>query len=161
MRKILLWATVAVIVAGGVVSCTTPYEGKEPTPIAFTTIAKGDQSTVTQSDSVVISDVGTWEDTWDRLTAHLINPEPAPEVDFNEYILLAHFMGQKPTSGYEVEFTEVLEGATDISAAIREISPAPECMLAQVITSPYHVIQVPKTEKDVQFTVKEMVRPCT
>lgn len=158
MRKILLWATVAVIVAGGAVSCTTPYE-VQPTPVAFTTIAKGYQSDVTESDSVVINDEATWDTIWDSLTAYLLEPEPAPEVDFNKYILLAHFMGQKPTSGYEVEFTEVLEGATDISAMVKEISPAPECMLAQVITSPYHVIQIPKTEKDVQFTVEGMVRP--
>jgi len=158
MRKILLWATVAVIVAGGAVSCTTPYE-VQPTLVEFTTIAKGYQSAVTESDSVVINDVGTWEDTWDKLTAHLINPEPAPEVDFNKYILLAHFMGQKPTSGYEVEFTEVLEGAA-ISATVREVSPAPECALLQVITAPYHVIQIPKTDKEVKFTVEQEIRPC-
>ena len=144
------------IVAANVVSCTVPYLGE---PIAFTTISKGEQSAVTESESVVISDVGTWEDTWDTLKAHLVNPPAAPDVDFDQYVLLAHFMGQKPSSGYDVEFTEVLEG-DKISAIAKEISPGSGCIVLHVITAPYHVIQIPKTDKEVQFTVQQEVRPC-
>jgi hypothetical protein len=159
MRNILAWIIVAVLVAANVVSCTTPYEGDEPTPVEFATIAKGDQSAVTGSDSVVISDVATWEATWDGLVAHLLQRPPPPEIDFGDYILLAHFMGQRPTSGYEVEFTEVLEG-DKISATVTEISPGSNCTLLQVITAPYLVIQIPKTDKEVQFTVQQESRSC-
>lgn len=158
MRKILLWATVAVIVAGGAVSCTTPYE-VQPTPVEFTTIAKGAQSSATESDSIVITD----EATWASLVANFLQAHPPPPEldwpDFGRCMLLAHFMGERPTSGYEVEFIEVLEG-DEISVTVREVSPAPECTLAQVTTAPYDIIQIPKTDKQVKFTVEDIVRPC-
>jgi outer membrane protein assembly factor BamB len=158
MRKVLLWTTVAVIVAGGAVSClaTQPVE---PTPVEFTTVDKGDQSAVNQSSSKVIKDQETWEATWASLVANLIEHRVPPEIDWGRYILLAHFMGQRPTSGYAVEFTEVLEG-DEISATVKEVSPAPECILAQVITAPYDIIQIPKTDKQVKFTVQQEIQPC-
>jgi len=157
VRKILPWTIVAVIVAAGAVSCLPPPV-VEPTPIEFTTIAKGYYSAVEVPSNEVISDVDTWEDIWDSLVAHFLEPEPAPEVNFEEYILLAHFMGERETSGYEVEFIEVLEG-DEISATVREVSPGPECILPQVITAPYHVIQIPKTDKQVKFTIEEILGP--
>jgi hypothetical protein len=161
MRKIVLCAIVGMILAGGAVSClaTQPVQ---PTPVEFTTIAKGDYSAINQSSSEVIKDQETWAARWAMIQftcPECIERPPPPEIDFGDYILLAHFMGQKSTSGYEVEFTEVLEG-DEISATVKEVSPASGCIVGQVITAPYEVIQIPKTDKQVKFTVQQEIQPC-
>jgi len=155
MRNILPWIIVALIVAASVVSCTVPYE-VQPTPIEFTTIAKGIYSGVNQSSSEVIKDEATWAATWDSIVANQLEPEPIPQVDFNQYILLAHFMGQRPTSGYEVEFTDVLEEDNNISATVREVSPGSNCTVSQVITAPYDVIVIPKTYKPISVAIIDL-----
>lgn len=131
-----------------------------PKTCNFTTITEGERSGFDQPSSKVIQDQTTWEDTWDMIMSSLLDPPPPPQVDFAEYILLAHFMGEKPSSGYHAEFSEVLEGANKITAAVREISPGPECLTRAVMTAPYHVIQIPKTDKYVQFTVEKETHHC-
>jgi hypothetical protein len=159
MRNILPWIITAALVAASIVSCTTPYEEEEPTPVEFTTIARDDQSAVKQASSMVIEDEETWEATWASLVPNLIQRPLPPEIDWGKYVLLAHFMGQKSTNGYEVEFTEVLEG-DKISVRVTEISPGSNCTLLQVITAPYHIVQIPKTDKEVEFILQQEGRRC-
>jgi PrcB C-terminal len=148
-------AVVVVLVRVGPWEATPP-----PESLNFTTITKGEHSGFDQPSSKVIQDQTTWEDTWDTIMSFLLDPPPPPQVDFTNYILLAHFMGQKGSGGYEVEFSRVIEGANKITATVREISPGPECLTPAMMTEPYHVVQIPKTDKYVQFTVEKETHHC-
>jgi len=61
------------------------------------------------------------------------------------------FLGSRPTSGYSVEIVQTREGPNGLVVEYREGSPARDVMTAQVITSPYHLVAVPKSAGEVKF----------
>ena len=54
-----------------------------------------------------------------------------------------------------------MDGLPDgIVADVREVSPAPGCPTADVLTSPYHVVSIPRVERRVDFVRTQEVRDC-
>lgn len=69
----------------------------------------------------------------------------APKVDFEKNNVVALFMGQKNTGGYSISIKGIsIENDTTI-VKIKETMP--EGMAATVITAPYCIAIIPKTDK--------------
>jgi hypothetical protein len=60
-------------------------------------------------------------------------------------------MGSRPTGGFSVEIVSVAERDGGLSIGYRETAPGPGAVAAQVLTSPYHIVAVPKHTGDVRF----------
>ncbi|MCE5299910.1 MAG: protease complex subunit PrcB family protein [Spirochaetia bacterium] len=73
------------------------------------------------------------------------------EVDFSTNMVVAVFMGQKPTAGYSVIILSVEEKEDSVVVTYLERVPAKNAVLAQVITSPYAMKVVAKTSKKIFF----------
>jgi hypothetical protein len=67
-----------------------------------------------------------------------------PIVDFNEKTVVALFMGQKNTGGYSISIESVT--IKDNTAIIQVNETVPEGMAATVMTSPYCIAVIPKSE---------------
>ena len=162
MKNKLLIILVVVIVASTVLVTMVEEADLEPEPgaITFEIIVDAWHGGYSEQISSVIRNEGDWNRLWQEVTATIVPPPSAPEVDFDKYILLAHFMGQRPSGGYAVEFTEVFVEEEKIYVTIQEISPGLECGAVAVITNPYQIIQIPKTEKEIEFIVKEIIKEC-
>jgi hypothetical protein len=112
-----------------------------------TVIDRGIQSRMDQAKQVVVHT----EDEWEQLWREHAGARPRPPVDFSQEMVLAVFLGTRPTAGWGVEIASVArEGQTTV-ARYRETRPAPGTMAAQVVTSPYAIVAVPKTEGPVRF----------
>ena len=61
------------------------------------------------------------------------------------------FLGSRPTAGYSVEIVRTTEQPDGLVVEYREGSPARDMMTAQVITTPYHLVAVPKRTGEVKF----------
>lgn len=121
-------------------------EGKE---VMFETIAKDFYSGQTQKENFVIENEDDFMSLWDK-----IYPEPRPDipdVDFEKYTVIAVFQGQMTTGGYEIRVNKVVEEKNNILVYIEEISPDPQDIVTQALTSPYHIIKMERTEKDIIF----------
>ena len=59
--------------------------------------------------------------------------------------------GQKPTSGYEIEITRIIERDNYMEVFVKEKTPG-YCAADTVITSPFHIVEVEKSDKQVRFT---------
>jgi PrcB C-terminal len=114
--------------------------------IAFTTVAQGTRSEISESRFVVVRTAAEWQKLWKEHDSR-----PAPEVDFSRSIVVGVFLGTRPTAGYGVTITAVT--AKDGSAIVdyTEQKPAPGRMTAQVLTSPFHLVTVPKELEKVEF----------
>ncbi len=55
------------------------------------------------------------------------------------------------TGGYEIKVNKVVEEKNNILVYIEEISPDPQDIVTQALTSPYHIIKIERTEKDIIF----------
>jgi hypothetical protein len=114
---------------------------------AMRTIARGSQSNIDAPRQSVVRTQGEWEALW---RAHDYD-KPAPTVDFSKEMVVAVFMGSRPTGGYGVEITSVAERNGALVVSYRERSPSPGAIAAQVLTFPFHIVAVPRRAGDVKF----------
>ena len=117
----------------------------QPSP-PLTTLAKSDACGIERADEAVVRTVAEWASLW---KAHA--PErPMPDVDFSKSMVLAVFLGSRPTSGYSVEIRRIVRGAETIVEYV-ERQPDPQTMTAQILTAPCHIVAVAKQEGAVKF----------
>ncbi len=116
-------------------------------PSSPRTIEKGAQSNVDDRLTASARTESEWAALWKK---HNYD-KPAPAVDFSKEMVVAVFMGSRPTAGFTVEITSAAERAGKLVIAYRERSPAPGALAAQVLTAPYHIAAVAKSTLPVVF----------
>ncbi len=111
-------------------------------------IDKGLNSNVDAARQVTVRTADEWSKLW---TQHA-GERKAPAVDFSKDVVLAVFMGTRPSAAFSVEIVGTrTEGAT-LVVSYKETRPAPGGVAAQILTSPYHIVAVPKgSAADVKF----------
>ncbi|MBI3491300.1 MAG: protease complex subunit PrcB family protein [Acidobacteria bacterium] len=114
---------------------------------ALRTIAKGDQSHMDDAKQAVARTEAEWTALWQQHSPD----RRRPAVDFSKEMVVGVFLGSRPTAGYQLE---ILSAAPDGAAFVvryRQMDPPPGAVTAQVITSYYHLVAVPKTSATVRF----------
>lgn len=74
-----------------------------------------------------------------------------PNIDFSKYNLVGIFAGAKPTSGYAIKITTIIENDCEIIINFYEKGPQAGETLSQVPTYPSDFILIPKTSKAILF----------
>jgi hypothetical protein len=105
------------------------------------------QTFIENSKQVAIRTPEEWTALWQEHAAN----RPAPVIDFTREMVIGVFLGTRNSAGYGVEIVGVQKDGAGAVVKYRETSPARGMMTAQVITSPYHLVVVPKTEGAVRF----------
>lgn len=88
-----------------------------------------------------------WSALWKR---HNFD-KPAPAVDFSKEMVVAVFMGSRPTGGFSLDITSAAESGGRFVVSYRERAPKPDALTAQVLTAPYHIAAVPKSALPIIF----------
>ena len=88
---------------------------------------------------------------WEKLKAKLNIRHKDPEIDFKKNMLIAVFMGQRNSGGYSIRITEINEDKKSLTVKMLRSSPRPNGATLAVITSPYHMVLVKKSDKEVIF----------
>lgn len=108
---------------------------------------KGDQSHVDDARQVTARTTAEWNTLWRR---HSPDRDP-PRVDFGSDMVLGVFLGSRTTAGFSVEIVSALVEQGILVVRFRETRPQTDRIVAQVITSPYHLVAVPRHSGDVRF----------
>jgi hypothetical protein len=111
------------------------------------TIAKGTMSGVDTARESVVRTPPEWEALWKQHAPGT----PLPEIDFGTSMVIALFLGTRPTAGFEVTITEVDRLKDSIVVRYREARPSRDVMTAQVLTSPFHIVAVPRAPGRARF----------
>ena len=115
----------------------------------LSTIAKGEGSGIAAPRRVVIRDEQAWRTLWEEHAG----PEAAvPRIDFATQMVAAVFAGDRPTPGYGVEIVDARRDGDGLGVVVAESRPAPGMLAAQVITTPFHIVALPRCEGSVVFT---------
>jgi hypothetical protein len=61
------------------------------------------------------------------------------------------FLGSQTTAGFSVEIVSALVEQGVLVVRVRETRPQSDRIVAQIITSPYHLVAVPRHSGDVRF----------
>ena len=114
------------------------------------TLGKGAQSNIETPRQAVVRTAAEWTALWKQ---HDYD-KPAPAVDFSREMVLAVFMGSRPTAGFSVEITSVDTRDGAIVASYHESAPPRDAITAQILTSPFHMVAVSGHKGEVRFEKK-------
>lgn len=132
----------------------------EETTIPFQVLSEGIHSSIPEQKFQIVRDTGTLNQTW-RQAFKTALPVPAtPNVDFRDHLVLALFLGQKRTGGYRLKVESVHEYPDSLVVRISIHNPGHGCKTIQMITSPYEIIQVPATGKEILFETTSTQGAC-
>src|SRR5262245_13936621 len=106
-------------------------------PVPFTTIAEGQQSGIEDKREVVVKSDEEWKALWKQHAPD----KPLPPVDFKKSTVVGVFLGSRNTGGYRATITAVDQEGTDVVVTWRESRPAPDLIVTQVLTFPYHLVR--------------------
>src|SRR3989344_5811976 len=126
--------------SGQDVSSTFPNNQQSAVIVPFTALAEGPRSKVESRVNYLIDTQEELAELWKFLE----EPPPVPTVDFKTKVVAAVFAGEVPTSGYDIAVIEVQDADKRV-VKIELIKPDESCILAQSLTAPYQVIELPKT----------------
>lgn len=131
----LVWCAVASAAMGQVSSAE------------LVTVAQGPMSNIEEPRQVVVRTAAEWQALWKEHDAQ----RAAPPVDFTRSIVVAVFLGTRPTAGFSVEITAVKAEGSRAVVEYRERRPPRDALVAQILTAPFHVVRVAPTAGSVEF----------
>ncbi len=124
--------------------------------VGFRVVEKGNGagSSMRAFGYVLVKDALEWISLWNKINSRyeakdgeVVQVFDAPPlVDFENEFVVAVFRGQCPTSGYGVKVVSVVEDDSVVRVRIRFSGGRG---MAMVITYPYEIVALPKTEKRV------------
>ncbi|MBL0058724.1 MAG: protease complex subunit PrcB family protein [Elusimicrobia bacterium] len=115
---------------------------------------QGDSSGIEDERQVVIRDAATWAKFWAEHQSHMGIPAPTPAVDFKTRMVVGIFVGSRGSSGYTVQITGVSENSKEMTLSYKETTPNPDMAFLTVMTQPYHLKTVPRSNLPVRFIKK-------
>jgi hypothetical protein len=156
MRQLFLPVLLVLVFIGAVVFATQ----KQTTPkkINFYELqperVSSDKGT---KEYLLINDQETWRKVAFR---HGLKDDISSDL-FTKRTIVAAFYGTAPTAGYDIKISKIESQGGVIKVYITETSPGNDCMTAQILTAPVHlVVTDEKIDGNVQFVVSPKVVSC-
>jgi hypothetical protein len=115
---------------------------------AVETIASDTMSGIDTPRQAVARNDQQWAALWQQ---HAGLGKPAPAVDFSRRMAVAVFLGSRPSAGYRVEVSGTRQEGKTLIVTWREVPPDRDSLLAQVLTSPAHLVSIPRFDGEVKF----------
>ncbi len=119
----------------------------QASPAPLETVARATMSAIDEPRQSAVRTPEEWAALW---KAHA-GDTPAPRVDFAAKMVLAVFLGTRPSAGFAVEIVGTRAEGTGLVVQWRERRPDPDMMTAQVLTAPAHMVVVPKVAGPIRF----------
>lgn len=83
------------------------------------------------------------------------------DVDLEQQMVLAAFMGTRGSGGHSIEVTRAVETDSRVKAHVTLTSPGPECIVTMAFTSPYQVVALPRVDdKPLKIREREKTEHC-
>ncbi len=122
--------------------------------VDFTTLSDGTHAAgITGRVNEVFGDRASFDAFWKMISTGTL-PEPAaPAVDFAKDMVIVVSPGEMNSGGYTVRITKVTSDGTKLIVTV--VVTRPTGFAAAVMTQPYHIISLTKTDLPVEFTWEE------
>jgi protease stability complex PrcB-like protein len=108
---------------------------------------KGDQSNIDDARQVVARTAPEWNALWRQHSPD----RPRPAVNFAREMVAGVFLGSRPSAGFAVDIVSARDEHGALVVRYRETIPPPDAITAQVITSAYCIVSLPRRVGDVSF----------
>jgi hypothetical protein len=115
--------------------------------LVVATLAQGPMSRIEEPRQVVVRSAAEWQALWKEHDPDRM----APGVDLTQSIVVAVFLGSRPTAGFAVEIVGVSHEAKRSVVEYVERRPPPGGVTAQVLTAPFHIARIARTDSPIEF----------
>ena len=133
----------------------------------FTTLAQGEYCQWDVEDYLVIRDQETLEKIWmvaglqppqsDDQTDDTPNEQDIPEIDFTQEMVIAAFMGKRPTSDFSIEIKIIADNTVYVNHCVPLYLTKTLSLLTPTSSiSPYHIIKTSILPEPVEFHITTM-----
>ena len=134
-------------------SAVANNDAQSAVTVPITKLAQGSHSTVSRRVNYFITSPSHLQYLWKMIDA----AGTPPAIDFKKEAVLAVFAGERPTTGYAIEVSKVLDSSSRL-VSITLAKPDDSCMTGQSLTAPYEIVAVPTTSlplahEDISTTV--------
>lgn len=119
--------------------------------VSFATVSRGIISGIVDRSLLAIRTPEEWQQLWQRHSTTLAPPPAMPVIDFSREMVIAVFLGSRRTGGFGIEILRVERKGEKLQVFYREVSPPVGAMVPQVLTQPYHMIQLPRVDGEIVF----------
>lgn len=147
MKNILLILTIALI------SCSSNDDNLNKN-VNFSIIGQGqlqgNGAENIEKSNLVIDNTTSWNELIDKMnTANNVSDDFAEtDIDFSQYIIIAVFDKIYGNGGHSIDIIEIMENETTIAVKVDNLMTGDD---TQIITQPFHIVKIPKTEKQIIF----------
>ncbi len=153
MRATLIaFGLLTALLLGGCSS--TPIAG-DGHPLPVETLSKGLHSGIDAPRLSVVRDGEAWQALWQAHHAMRQPAPPLPEIDFTRDMVIVAFMGQRPSGGYHITVSEVMEHRGAVLVRMVSRTPPSDGIATQALTQPFHLVRVPRLDQRVVFSLIE------
>lgn len=121
--------------------------GQGLTPADLVTVAQGVMSSIEEPRQIVVRTTTEWRALWKEHDAQ----GEIPDVDFSRSMVVAVFVGTRPTAGFAVEIAAVKSEGGRAVVEYRERRPARDALTAQILTMPFHMVRLAPVSGPVEF----------
>ncbi len=146
-KAILLLSLVLAFLTGCSEEPAAP-KGNEPAAIHFAVITTGNNSGI-QADMTSIYKLDTqqsFDEFWAQHSKNLQPPITAPVIDFNKDMVIAVVDSDQPSSGYEMSIDKLQAVDTKLYIFATRKQPGAGCVNLGMISQPFIMIEVPKSD---------------
>jgi PrcB C-terminal len=119
--------------------------------IPFQILLQDTHGGYTESKFTVIVDNESLTEVYNLLNKSRSPKLKTPVINFEKEMVIALFLGEKNSGGYAITVEQVLNKNNKVSVFYKATSPKLGDMVTSVMTQPFTIIKMPKTEKEIVF----------
>jgi hypothetical protein len=124
-----------------------------PQDIEFNTVAKGialanNVYINTSPTNLTIKNNTDWNVFYTNMMGKSTPEFIETNIDFNNFMVIAMFDKGRPSGGYEVSISSIIENTDNIVVDVEYIGDGDDTTMP---TCPYHIVRIPKSNKNVVF----------
>ena len=152
----LIWGSVAAFFLLYLAACNGLKPSNEPLPgsesVTVERIEVGERSLLPGGEMhfAVYGDGDSFRAAYARIHAGTLPKPAAPAVDHTRWLVVGAFLGQRPTANHGIElgpaWTAADSSGTYLEMKVRETKPPAGSLAAQVVTSPYALVKIPREQ---------------
>lgn len=116
--------------------------------LSFKTTDNEQISAIKQSKNLVIKDQATWASVWKE---HKTTAQELPNIDFSKNMLMAVFLGEKPSACHSLRDLTIWRSDGKINVSYNETMPGPLTKCAYMLVAPAIIVEIPKSDEPVEF----------
>ncbi|MBU1852417.1 MAG: protease complex subunit PrcB family protein [Candidatus Omnitrophica bacterium] len=152
MKNLLFWGiAISIILSNGNSLASSAIGPRPEIKINIEKEWKGYRSGYTEPKRLVISTLEEWEEVWKNVHSLVIPRPELPEIDFGKEMVIAVFMGERNSGGYEVEIIKIVDTGEEIVIKVKEKELPLESFQTMALTQPYHIVVIKKYTLPVSF----------